>query len=142
MDHGVGQSLVSEAEVSPLKVGDSTVYKGRSGQWSFVAHRTTGFLVFFFLLMHIIDVSLINYKKLYNEVHAIYSNFFLRVFEVGLLAALWFHSLNGLRIIAVDFFPGAVRKEKTLTAFVVFVTVAITVAMGFVIMKPWIDGHF
>jgi succinate dehydrogenase/fumarate reductase cytochrome b subunit len=43
--------------MSPLKVGDTTVYKGKSGQWSFVAHRTTGILVFFFLLLHIVDVA-------------------------------------------------------------------------------------
>jgi succinate dehydrogenase / fumarate reductase cytochrome b subunit len=141
VDHDVGQPLVPEEQVSPLKVGDSTVYKGKSGQWSFVAHRTTGFLVFFFLMMHIIDVSLINYKHLYNEVHAIYTNFFLRVFEVGLLFALWFHALNGLRIIAVDFFPGAVRKEKNLTGAVLFLTLAICLPMAYVIMKPWIDGR-
>ncbi len=128
--------------MSPLKVGDSTVYKGRSGQWSFVAHRTTGFLVFFFLLMHIIDVSLINYEKLYDEVHELYHNVFLRIFECGLLFALWFHALNGLRIIAVDFFPGAVRKEKALTGWVVGLTLAVCIPMSFVILKPWIDGHF
>jgi succinate dehydrogenase / fumarate reductase, cytochrome b subunit len=136
------QPLVSEAEVSPLKVGDSTVYKGSSGQWSFVAHRTTGFLVFFFLLMHIIDVSLIRFEGLYDQVHALYHNVFMRIFEVGLLFALWFHGLNGLRIIAVDFFPGAVRKEKALTAWVVGLTVAVCIPMSYVILKPWIDGHF
>jgi succinate dehydrogenase / fumarate reductase cytochrome b subunit len=75
-------------------------------------------------------------------VHAIYSNFFLRVFEVGLLFALWFHALNGLRIIAVDFFPGAVRNEKMLTGWVVGITLAAGLPMAYVIMKPWIDGHF
>ena len=43
-----------------MRAGDATVYKGRSGQWAFVAHRTTGFLVFMFLLLHIVDVSLVN----------------------------------------------------------------------------------
>ncbi len=90
--------------MSPVKVGGSTVYKGKSGQWSFVAHRTTGFLVFFFLLMHIVDVSLARFDsdgRLYDEVHELYGNIFMRLFEVGLLFALWFHALNGLRIIIV-----------------------------------------
>jgi succinate dehydrogenase / fumarate reductase, cytochrome b subunit len=138
----VDQPLVSEAEVTTLKVGDSTVYKGRSGQWSFVAHRTTGFLVFFFLMMHIIDVSLINYEGLYDEVHALYHNVFMRLFECGLLFALWFHSLNGLRIIAVDFFPGAVKKEKSLSGWVVGLTLAVCIPMSYIILKPWIDGNF
>jgi succinate dehydrogenase / fumarate reductase, cytochrome b subunit len=142
LDHGVGQSLVPEDEVTTLKVGDSTIYKGRSGQWSFIAHRVTGFLVFFFLLMHIVDVSLTNHQDLYDQVHALYHNVFMRLFECGLLFALWFHALNGLRIIAVDFFPGAVRKERQLTGFVVFLTVAVCIPMSYVILKPWIDGHF
>ena len=76
--------------MSPLKVGDSTVYKGKSGQWSFVAHRASGILVFFFLLLHIVDVSLINFRggDLYNEVHELYGNILLRIFECGLLFAL------------------------------------------------------
>ena len=69
--------------MSPLKVGDSTVYKGKSGQWSFVAHRASGILVFFFLLLHIVDVSLINFRggDLYNDVHELYGNILLRIFE-------------------------------------------------------------
>ena len=46
-----------------------TVYRGRSGQWAFLTHRITGFMVFFFLLLHIVDVSLISRPQLYDEVH-------------------------------------------------------------------------
>ncbi|MCU1344573.1 MAG: succinate dehydrogenase, cytochrome b556 subunit [Acidimicrobiia bacterium] len=143
MDHRVGQSLVSEAQVSPVKVGGSTVYKGKSGQWSFVAHRTTGFLVFFFLLMHVVDVSLARFDttgRLYNEVHHIYGNILMRLFEVGLLFALWFHALNGLRIIVVDFFPGAVRRERMLTVWVVALTFIIGIPMAWIIVKPFFEG--
>jgi succinate dehydrogenase / fumarate reductase cytochrome b subunit len=135
--------LVSEAQVSTLKVGGSTVYKGKSGQWSFVAHRTTGFLVFFFLLMHVVDVSLARFDtngRLYNEVHEIYGNIFMRLFEVGLLFALWFHALNGLRIIIVDFFPKAVRHEKVLSAYVVGLTLVAGIPMAVIIVKPWFEG--
>lgn len=129
--------------MSATKVGDSTVYKGKSGQWSFVAHRTTGFLIFFFLLLHIVDVSLINYRggELYNEVHELYGNVFLRLFECGLLMGLLFHSLNGVRIVIVDFFPNAVRKEKMLTAWVVGLTLVAGIPGSFIILKPWLDGH-
>ena len=125
------------------KVGDSTIYRGKSGQWSFVAHRTTGFLVFFFLLLHIVDVSLINFNdgELYDEVHELYGNVFLRLFECGLLLALLYHALNGLRIVIVDFFPKAVRSERTLTAWVVFLTLAAGIPGCFVILKPWLDGN-
>ncbi len=119
----------------------STVYKGKSGQWAFVGHRISGVLVFLFLLLHIVDVSLINLSpEVYDEVHELYGNVLLRLFEVGLLFALLFHSLNGLRLVAVDFFPGAVRNERRLLSAVVILTLAVGVPCGYVIMKPFIDG--
>ncbi len=119
----------------------STVYKGKSGQWAFVMHRITGFLVFMFLLLHVIDVSLVNLDTdLYNEVHELYGNVMLRLFEVGLLGALLFHAFNGLRIVMIDFFPGAIRSEKIMFKIVVFFTVILTLVGGFVILKPFLEG--
>lgn len=118
----------------------STVYKGRSGQWAFVLHRISGFLVFFFLLLHIVDVSLINKPELYNEVHELYGNVLLRLFECGLLFALLYHSLNGLRIVIIDFFADGVRNERTLYYGVVFLTLAAGIPGSFVILKPFLDG--
>ena len=120
----------------------ATLYRGKSGQWAFVGHRVSGFLVFFFLLLHIIDVSLIARPELYDEVHEVYGNVLLRLFEVGLLAALVYHSLNGLRIVVIDFFPTAVRNEKAMLTMVAFLTAVATVVGGYVIMKPWLDGQF
>lgn len=119
----------------------STVYKGKSGQWAFVMHRITGFLVFMFLLLHVVDVSLVNIDTdLYNEVHELYGNVLLRLFEVGLLGALLFHAFNGLRIVMIDFFPGAIRSEKIMFKIVVFFTLILTAVGGFVILKPFLEG--
>lgn len=119
----------------------SSVYRGKSGQWAFVLHRITGFLVFFFLLLHVVDVSLINIDTdLYNEVHELYGNVMLRLFEVGLLAALVFHALNGVRIVMIDFFPGAIRNEKAMFTVVLFLSVVLSAVGGFVILKPFLEG--
>ena len=118
-----------------------TVYRGRSGQWAFVTHRITGFLVFFFLLLHIVDVSLIARPELYDEVHELYGNVLLRLFEVGLLFGLVYHSLNGLRVVMIDFFPGAIRNERAALKAVVVLTAILTAAGGWVIMKPFIEGR-
>jgi len=122
----------------------STPYRGKSGQWAFIGHRVTGFLVFMFLMLHVVDVSLVQDKHLYNEVHAVYGNVVLRVFEVSLLFALVFHALNGLRIILIDFFPDAVRDktQKNLFAVVLFLTLAAGIPGGYVILRPFIEGHF
>jgi succinate dehydrogenase / fumarate reductase cytochrome b subunit len=125
-------------------VGGSTIYKGRTGQWSFIGHRVSGFLVFFFLLLHIIDISLIRFNggELYDEVHKLYGNVFLRLFTLGLLFALLFHAMNGLRIIIVDFFPRAVRNERMLTGWVLLITLAAGIPASVVIMWPWVEGTF
>ena len=119
-----------------------TSYRGKSGQWAFVAHRVTGFLVFFFLLLHVVDVSLITVDRdLYDEVHELYGNVLLRLFEVGLLGALVFHAFNGLRIVMIDLFPGAVRNEKAMFSAVLFLTVVLTATGGFVILQPFVEGR-
>ena len=117
-------------------------YRGKSGQWAFIGHRITGFLVFMFLLLHVVDVSLVQDKHLYNEVHAVYGNVVLRVFEVTLLFALVFHALNGLRIILIDFFPEAVRNERVFFSVVVFLTLAIGIPGSWVIVRPFVNGNF
>lgn len=121
--------------------GAAPPYRGRSGQWAFLAHRVSGFLVFAFLMLHVFDVSLVRWPGLYDDVHRLYGNVLLRLFEVGLLAALVFHAANGLRIVAVDLFPGAVAKERRLLAWVVGVTVAASVPGAAVILWPFVEGR-
>ncbi len=130
--------------MSRVRVGGSTVYKGRAGQWSWIAHRTSGILVFMYLLQHIVDVSTINFDggRLYDELHELYGNVFFRLFTLGLLFALLFHAFNGLRIIMVDFFPRAIRNEKALTGWVLFLTLSIGIPVSYIILEPWIDGNF
>ena len=117
-------------------------YRGRTGQWAFVGHRVTGFLVFLFLLLHVVDVSLVNIDPdLYDDVHDLYGNVLLRLFEVGLLGALVFHAFNGLRIVMIDFFPEAVRHERVMFTAVLFLTTVLTLAGGWVIMRPFVEGR-
>ena len=53
-----------------------------------------------------------------------------------------FHALNGLRIILIDFFPDAIRRDKALFGVVVFLTLAAGIPGGYVILRPFIEGHF
>ncbi len=50
-----------------------TLYRGREGMWSWVAHRVTGVLIFFFLLVHILDTALVRVSpEAYNAVIGTY----------------------------------------------------------------------
>ena len=120
---------------------DKMVYKGKSGQWAFVLHRITGFLLFMYLLQHIVDVSLINFDgDLYDEIHELYGNVLMRLFEVGLLFALLFHALNGVRIVTLDFFPGMVKNERNMYAIVLVLTFAAGIPGAYIILEPFITG--
>lgn len=90
-----------------------TLYRGREGMWSWVAHRVTGVLIFFFLFAHVIDTALVRVSpEAYDETIEIYKNPFVNVMEYGLVGAVLFHALNGLRIVAVDFWEKGPRYQK------------------------------
>ncbi|MHB8189795.1 MAG: succinate dehydrogenase, cytochrome b556 subunit [Ferrimicrobium sp.] len=120
----------------------ATVYKGKSGQWAFILHRVTGFLVFLFILLHIVDVSTLNDPHVYNAIHQLYGNILLRFFEVGLLFALLFHALNGLRVIMIDLWPGVIKNERKLFNFMLGLAIVMTIIGGVIIVKPFfVGGH-
>jgi succinate dehydrogenase / fumarate reductase cytochrome b subunit len=90
-------------------------YRGKEGQWSWILHRLTGIGVLLFLLAHIMDTLLLGWgPEVYDKVIGIYSHPFFRINEVVLFAAVLYHSINGVRIIIVDFWPGATQYHKPL----------------------------
>lgn len=90
-----------------------TLYRGREGMWSWVAHRVTGVLIFFFLFVHVLDTALVRVSpEAYNAVIESYKNPVMNLMEVGLVGAVLYHALNGLRVIAVDFWERGPRLQK------------------------------
>jgi succinate dehydrogenase / fumarate reductase cytochrome b subunit len=81
--------------------------------WSWVAHRVTGVLIFFFLFVHVLDTALVRVSpEAYDKVVATYKTPIVALLEYGLVAAILFHALNGLRVIAVDFWIKGSRYQK------------------------------
>ncbi|MCP9951352.1 succinate dehydrogenase, cytochrome b556 subunit [Actinomadura madurae] len=115
--------------------------RAEGNRWAFYAHRVSGFAVFAFLALHILDVSAYAWSpRLYDDVHELYSTVPMRVFECGLLAALGFHALNGLRLVAIDLWDvGPVGAARLLDA-VAGLTAVITLGGAVVIMWPVLAG--
>jgi len=110
------------------KVPAGTLYRGREGMWSWVAHRVTGVAIFFFLLVHVLDTSLVRISpEAYNDVIGTYKNPIMGLGEAGLVAAIVFHAFNGIRIILVDFWEKGPRYQRQLTYGVVGVFVVLFV---------------
>ncbi|EST39289.1 succinate dehydrogenase [Streptomycetaceae bacterium MP113-05] len=81
--------------------------------WSWVAHRVTGVLIFFFLFVHVLDTALVRVSpEAYDSTIELYKNPIVNVMEYGLVAAVLFHALNGLRVIAVDFWSKGAKYQK------------------------------
>jgi len=107
-----------------------TLYRGNEGMWSWVLHRISGIGIYFFLLVHVLDTSLIRVSpEAYNAVIATYKNPIMGLGEVVLVGAVVFHAMNGLRIIAVDAFPAATRIQRIL--FWVVIALVIVLMAGF-----------
>nr|WP_231715351.1 succinate dehydrogenase, cytochrome b556 subunit [Arthrobacter gengyunqii] len=100
-----------ENSVSKLPAG--TLYRGREGQWSWVAHRITGVVIFFFLLVHVLDTSLVRVSpEAYNVVIGSYKNPIMGLGEIGLVAAIVFHAFNGVRVILIDFWKKGPKYQR------------------------------
>lgn len=94
-----------------------TLYKGSPGQWSWLAHRITGIAVTLFLFAHVVDTAVVGWgPDAYNRVTEIYHNWVVRVLELGLVAAVLYHAINGVKIMVFDFWPSTARYMKPLSA--------------------------
>ncbi|MFB9074277.1 succinate dehydrogenase, cytochrome b556 subunit [Citricoccus parietis] len=105
-------------------------------------HRITGVAIFFFLLVHVLDTSLVRVSpEAYNAVLGTYKNPLMAVGEVGLVAAIVYHAFNGLRIILVDFWKGGTKHHKKMLWAVVVLSVITVGAFAIRHLMLALGGH-
>jgi succinate dehydrogenase / fumarate reductase cytochrome b subunit len=106
-------------------------------RWAFYLHRLTGVAVFGFLCLHVVDVAIYALSPArFDEVHEVYGSAPMRVFECALLLAILFHTLNGLRLVAIDVADLGAAAARRLLGGVVALTGLLTVAGSAVILAP------
>jgi len=107
-----------------------TLYRGKVGMWSWVLHRITGVAIFFFLLVHVLDTALVRLSpEAYNAVISTYKTPLIGLAELGLVAAILFHALNGVRIILIDFWRKGVKYQNVM--FWIVIAIALIAFLGF-----------
>ncbi len=105
-----------------------TLYRGREGMWSWVAHRVTGVLIFFFLFAHVLDTALVRVSPdSYNRIMDTYKTPLVNLMEVGLVGAVLFHALNGIRVMLIDFWAKGTKYQKQMTYVVVGIFILVMV---------------
>jgi succinate dehydrogenase / fumarate reductase cytochrome b subunit len=108
--------------------------------WSWVMHRITGVLTFFFLFAHVLDTALIRVSpQSYDTVIATYKNPVVNLLELGLVGAVLFHALNGLRVMAVDFWSRGPRLQRQMLWLIVAVWVLVMVPGAFFMLKHSVE---
>jgi succinate dehydrogenase / fumarate reductase, cytochrome b subunit len=94
-----------------------TLYKGSPGQWSWLAHRITGVAIILFLFAHVVDTAVVGWgPEAYDRVVAVYHNWVVKLLELGLVAAVLYHGINGVKIMVFDFWPSSTRYMRPISA--------------------------
>jgi len=128
-------TLASEPPATPVirnpKRPAGTLYRGREGMWGWVLHRITGTAIYFFLLVHILDTSLVRLSpEAYNAVINTYRTPIMGLGEIALVAAIGLRALNGLRIILIDFSSWGTKHQRLM--FWIVVGLWLVLLAGFV----------
>ncbi len=104
---------------------------------SWALHRLTGLGVLLFLFLHIIDIFLVGYgPDLFNDLLFIYHHPAFVVGQIALIASVYYHAANGIRIIIVDFWSKGYLYERQLfygamvVFFIAFIPTAIVMFMA------------
>ncbi len=111
-------------------VRESVLYKGRSGHWSWVAHRLSGLGLVFFVVLHVFGMSMAAFNPpLHDAMLKTYKTPLFSVLELGLAACLVFHAINGTRIAILELRPELWNKQEVATRWSIIATLVISLPM-------------
>jgi succinate dehydrogenase / fumarate reductase cytochrome b subunit len=103
--------------------------------WAF--HRISGIAVWSFLVLHVIDIFLVGANhEAYDHLLQFYSSPPGRVMETLLGAALFYHALNGMRIVVMDLWPALTAYHRQLWRIVWITFFALGLPGAYIILKP------
>lgn len=118
------------------------MYKGREGQWAFTLHRLSGIAILVYLLLHVFSIgSMVLGEEFYMRIHETYDFVLFRLGLVGVVAAVVYHSFNGLRIILMDFTTFGVRIQAKMFWVAVALSAA-AAAYALWMLIPRIQGGY
>ena len=111
--------------------------------WSWVAHRVTGVLVFFFLLVHVVDTALVRVSpEAYNHALELYKTPLVNLMEVGLVGAGLYHALNGVRIILIDFWAKGPKYQKGMLRGIIVVWLLVMIPGAYFMLIRTFESLF
>jgi succinate dehydrogenase / fumarate reductase, cytochrome b subunit len=134
---------MSDSAITTGKAGRGTLYRGDPGMWSWVAHRITGVATFFFLFAHVLDTALVRVSpNAYDEIIATYKTPLVNLLEVGLVGAVLYHALNGIRVMLVDFWEKGARYQRQMLWGILGVWVLVMIPGTYYMLERTITEMF
>lgn len=116
-------------------ISENLHYKKDPGNWAWILHRITGIALIGYIFLHVYSLSpLTNGEAAFNNAMKAYTTPFFMVLEWLLFAFVLFHSLNGIRIVIVDWADGA-RYHKQLYRMSWVLGIILFLAMGFLMFS-------
>jgi succinate dehydrogenase / fumarate reductase cytochrome b subunit len=114
-----------------LTIRESVRYRGRSGHYSWIAHRLSGLAILSFLVLHVWDTANAHfYPELYAWSIAVFKHPVFAVGEIGVMAAVLYHAFNGIRITILDFKPELWKYQKRSATMVWILFAVIFIPIG------------
>ena len=126
----------AEPSAPPTRPRRSPLHRGAEGSWLWALQRITGAMVFAYVLMFAVTVSLMRVSPdAFNRVIRIYQNPLVTILEVALIGAVLFHALNGLRVMVLDRWSRASAQGRTAGRVVVVVWLALFLPAAYLMLS-------
>ena len=133
--------MTSTPEAALTRERTRSIYRGDPGMWSWALHRITGVATFFFLFTHVLDTALVRVsQESYDAVIGTYQNPLVALMELGLVAVVLYHGLNGLRIMAIDFWAKGCQYQKQMLWTVATIWLVVMIPATFRIIQQILKG--
>ena len=113
-------------------------YRVSWAQLAWFGHRMSGIGILVYLFIHIVETSTVTLgPDVYDATLGLFRNLPVRLGEIVLMAALVYHSLNGLKVILLDFFPATTTWYRPLTFGVVIATLTAMIPLSILMLAPY-----
>lgn len=110
-------------------------YRWHPGFIAWLLHRLTGLGLAAYILLHLYVLqNLARGPAQFDSLMSAFSNPIFKLMEIALLGVVAYHTINGLRIVFLDYGPMAEREHFKKYIYGTFLVIAAAVGIGGLIM--------
>jgi succinate dehydrogenase / fumarate reductase, cytochrome b subunit len=107
------------------------MYQWHPGFVAWLLHRLTGAGLAGYLILHLYVLSnLAKGPESFNEIMGAFDSVYIKLLEIGLLVIVVYHSINGLRIVLLDYGPMADKDTYVKYLYGTFLVIAAIILVG------------